>query len=277
MKKPMPTTPALEIVATSHYRQPPGTQPNARVIVEFLECVELVTGGRGWIRDGSTWREVLAGDLLWNSPSHETIGRSDESNPYSCLAVVFRVPKKNGRGIRRFSVWPDLQEVRRFTERTIAAFHDPHFDRRVLGDFVHGTLLYHSQCHAEAEKRLRYPFGIVAVLKEIEVNYASPLSLASLASVAGLSSTHLHNVFRDCTGTSPHQMLIERRLRAAKEMLLATNASVKETAHACGFGDSPAFVRTFKVAMGTTPAAFRSRYWSSSSLGHGRAARSEKI
>lgn len=262
MKNPSFATSAPELMDVMHFRQPRGVQPKARAIAERLECVELVTGGRGWIRDGLEWREVLPGDLIWNSPGDETIGRSDESNPYTCLAVVFRGRQREGRLVRRFSVWPDLQEVRRFTERAVEAFIAPRFERGVLKEFIHGTLHYHAQCYAEAEKRERYPVGIRAVIERIEVDFAAPLSLAEMARVAGCSLPHFHSLFRSCVGTSPHQALIERRLRAGKEMLLATSASVKETAHACGFGDSPAFVRTFKAAAGVTPAAFRSHYWS---------------
>lgn len=266
MKKTALPTAASELINAMHYRQPRGAQPKARTIADFLECVELVTGGRGWVRDGPEWRELLPGDLIWNSPGDETIGRSDESNPYTCLAVLFRVRQRKGRGGRRFSVWPDVQEVRRFTERAVEAFVDPRFERRVLGEFVHGTLLYHAQCYAEAEKRERYPIGIRAVVERIESDFAAQFSLAEMAQVSGCSLPHFHSLFRECVGTSPHQALIERRLRAAKEMLLATSASVKETAHACGFGDSPAFVRTFKAAAGVTPAAFRSHYWSTARL-----------
>ena len=55
--------------------------------------MELVTTGRGWVRDGGDWREVTAGHLLWNDSGDETIARSDFADPYRCLAVRLRVTR----------------------------------------------------------------------------------------------------------------------------------------------------------------------------------------
>lgn len=250
----------VEIVNVSHYRQKPGLQPVPRRILPRLECVELLTQGRGWVRDGEKWRELLPGDLVWNSPGDETIGQSDPSRPYGCLAVVFRVNEKNGRGIRRFSIWPDQQEVRRLTEQSVRAFLDPFFDRGTLLNYLHGTLLFRVRCYEALRKLERYPEGVRMVLDRIERDYGEALSIEELARSAGWSKPHLHAVFREHVGTTPHQSLMERRLRAAKEKLVARTDSVKEIAATCGFSDAPAFVHAFKKSTGVTPVVFRSHY-----------------
>lgn len=250
----------LELVNVSHYRQPPGTQPVPRKILPHLECVELLTQGRGWVRDGAEWRELLPGDLVWNSPGDETIGRSDPSRPYGCLAVVFRVRQAKGRTVRRFSIWPEQQDVSSLTEQTVRAFHDPSFDRAVLAAYLHSTLLFRVRCYEALRKVERYPEGVRLVLDRIDRAYAGPLPVSELARGAGWSLPHLHAVFREHVGNTPHQVLMERRLRAAKESLVATTASVKEIAARCGFSDAPAFVHAFKRSTGVTPAVFRSHY-----------------
>lgn len=262
MKKEAPkiVPPPQEIVNVSHYRQKAGLQPESRRIRPHLECVELLTHGRGWVRDGDGWREVLPGDLVWNSPGDETIGRSDPVRPYGCLAVVFKVRQARGRGIRRFSIWPDQQEVRRLTEQAVQAFLDPSFDRHTLMDFLQGTLLFKVRCYEALRKVERYPEGVRVVLDRIEREYGEALSIQDLAREAGWSPPHLHSVFRAHVGSTPHQSLIERRLRAAKEMLVSTTDSVKQIAGTCGFSDAPAFVHAFKRNVGVTPAVFRSHY-----------------
>lgn len=250
----------VEIVNVSHYRQQPGLQPFPRKILPCLECVELLTQGRGWVRDGEDWREVLPGDLVWNSPGDETIGRSDPLRPYGCLAVVFRVRQPGGRGIRRFSIWPDQPEVRHLTEQTVRAFLDTTFDRSTLMNYLHSTLLFRVRCYEALSKLERYPEGVRIVLDRIEREYGEPLPVQELARAAGWSAPHLHAVFRAHVGTTPHQSLMERRLRAAKEKLVATTDSVKEIAGTCGFSDAPAFVHAFKKNTGMTPVVFRSHY-----------------
>ena len=257
---PAGVPPPLEIVNVSHYRQMAGVQPVPRKILPHLECVELLTQGRGWVRDGDAWRELLHGDLVWNSPGDETIGRSDPVRPYGCLAVVFKVRQVKGRGIRRFSIWPDQQEVRRLTEQAVRAFLDPSFDRHALMTYLQGTLLFKVRCYEALQKVERYPEGVRLVFDRIEREYGEALSIQDLAKEAGWSPPHLHAVFRAHVGSTPHQSLIERRLRAAKEKLVATTDSVKEIAGACGFSDAPAFVHAFKKNTGVTPVVFRSHY-----------------
>ena len=255
-----------EIVNVSHYRQKAGLQPVPRKILPHMECVELLTHGRGWVRDGEDWRELLPGDLVWNSPGDETIGRSDPVRPYGCLAVVFKVRPVKGRGIRRFSIWPDQQEVRRLTEQAVRAFLDPSFDRHTLMGYLQGTLLFKVRCYEALRKVERYPEGVRLVLDRIERGYGESLSIQDLARDAGWSPPHLHAVFRAHVGNTPHQSLIERRLRAAKEKLVSTTDSVKEIAGACGFSDAPAFVHAFKKSSGVTPVVFRSHYLRGPSL-----------
>ncbi|GAB4182994.1 MAG: hypothetical protein Fur0032_24020 [Terrimicrobiaceae bacterium] len=244
----------------SHYRQPAFLQPVARVIEKGTECVEVVTGGRGWVWHERQWREVVPGDLIWNGAGDQTIGRSDPKRPYSCLALVFEVGPRQTRPPIRFSLWPDISELRRFTDEVVSAFWDNGFPRDVLCEFCFWSLVFRVECAESMRRAERYPDGIREALDEIDTSFAGRLSVARLASLVGWSVPHLHEEFRKHVGSTPHQMIMQRRLRDARERLLTTRSSVKEIGHASGFGDPAAFVRAFKKMTGVTPAAFRLHY-----------------
>lgn len=96
-------------------------------------------------------------------------------------------------------------------------------------------------------------------IERVESDFAGPLALSDLASEAGLSPFHFLRVFRRFTGTTPHQYLLETRLRHAARMLLDSARPVTEIAYESGFADLSNFVRTFHRSIGASPREFRSR------------------
>jgi len=91
----------------------------------------------------------------------------------------------------------------------------------------------------------------------IDRDYAEPLSLGEMASLASLSRYHFIRAFRSVTGETPRQYLIGARLRAAADRLLDTRESVTEIAFGVGFNDVSHFNATFRTAFGASPRGFR--------------------
>lgn len=82
-----------------------------------------------------------------------------------------------------------------------------------------------------------------------------PLSLERIAERVGLSRWHLVRRFRSAFGTSPHALLIDRRLRIAKSLLDAGEPIASAAAAAC-FTDQSHFSRHFFAAFGMTPGTY---------------------
>ncbi len=82
-----------------------------------------------------------------------------------------------------------------------------------------------------------------------------PLSLATIAGRVGLTRWHLVRKFKDTFGTSPHALLIDRRLRIAKS-LLDSGEPIASAAAAAAFTDQSHFSRHFFAAFGMTPGAY---------------------
>lgn len=244
----------------SLYQQPAGVHPDPMAIPTFYERVELVTSGHGWIRHEDEWREVRPGDLLWNGPGDETIGRSDFQNPYQCLAVHLISRKRQGEGLPRFSHWADIDEVRAFTSESVRLFWAEDFPRDALLDYVLSRLLFRMRLHGFEAGRRDLPAPLRAVLRRMEKQLAAACPLADLAAEAGWSVSHLHEVFRRHLEASPHQVLIRFRLRAAKERLASSHQPIKQIAVECGFTDAAAFSNAFRSGVGMTPGEYRERH-----------------
>lgn len=258
----MPSTPAniphpVSVEHVAHYRHTGLKHPRPYLMPLFYEMVEVVTGGRGWVQDGQEWREVMPGDLLWHAPGQETIGRSDFENPYRCLSVRFRVRRAKGTGLPRFSKWPDIEEINVLASECSHLMLDDTFDRQVLRDYLFARLLFQVRLSERASRASGYPAPLAAAVARIERDFALPLRLDDLAREAGWSVPHLHAEFQKHLQVSPHQMLMQKRLRVAKERLISTWEPVKRIAVECGFADTAAFGHVFKAQTGQTPTGYR--------------------
>ena len=100
-----------------------------------------------------------------------------------------------------------------------------------------------------------------ALMRRVEAyviaNLGGELSLRSLAGVACMSINHFVRSFRAASGLTPHQYVLEQRLRKASEMLRAGSAPVAVIAAGCGFGNAPHFSMKFRGRFGVSPSRYR--------------------
>ena len=82
---------------------------------------------------------------------------------------------------------------------------------------------------------------------------------AVLARACGLSEDHFIRRFRALVGQTPAQYILERRIAAAAQRLLAGEESIESIATDSGFPDRFYFTRMFSRKMGLPPAAYRTR------------------
>lgn len=113
--------------------------------------------------------------------------------------------------------------------------------------------LYSEHTNIETDVVLR----VAQAINYLEANWTKKLSIAKLASVAGMSSRTLQRLFLLATGTSPHDYLLQLRINKAARALRSPEISVTEIAFDVGFNDSGYFSRQFKKRLGATPSDYR--------------------
>jgi AraC-like DNA-binding protein len=90
--------------------------------------------------------------------------------------------------------------------------------------------------------------------------YFEPLTVADLASAAGLSRAHFSREFRRAFGEPPHQYLLTRRLERAAALLRNTDRPVTEICFAVGLSSLGSFTSSFGRLYGITPLGYRSSF-----------------
>lgn len=96
---------------------------------------------------------------------------------------------------------------------------------------------------------------VAAACRTIEAA-EEPVSLAALATAAGLSPFHFHRIFKAVTGVTPKAYATadrRKRVRAA----LSRSRTVTEAIHASGYNSSGRFYATSKAMLGMTPKSLR--------------------
>lgn len=82
-------------------------------------------------------------------------------------------------------------------------------------------------------------------------------NLAELATLCGISQSHLMRSFKASTGWQIHKFIAEDRLKTAKTMLRQEHCNTKEIAGKLGFGSPAYFATAFRRMTGMTPSEFR--------------------
>ena len=95
------------------------------------------------------------------------------------------------------------------------------------------------------------------VIDYIHDNLALDLSLAELASVAGLSPSHFKSLFKHATNLPVHQYVIQRRVEHAMNLLSHGMMNLSEVASLAGFSDQSHMARCMRRLIGVTPALVR--------------------
>jgi AraC-like DNA-binding protein len=85
------------------------------------------------------------------------------------------------------------------------------------------------------------------------------LSLTSVAAAADLSPTYLAHLLKKETGKTFTDLLTERRMDRARELLAHTGLKIADIAAEVGFDDEAYFARRFRQRYGMPPGRFRTR------------------
>lgn len=96
-----------------------------------------------------------------------------------------------------------------------------------------------------------------SVWEAVERDLGRPWTLEDLADLACLSGGQLRAVCRKGTGRSPMEQVTYLRMQHAAALLLTSDLSVAQAAHAVGYANPFAFSTAFKRVMGVPPSRYR--------------------
>ena len=127
--------------------------------------------------------------------------------------------------------------------------------KSVLDGLLSSLILRYAEEPPAPSRPVAREEAITGACAFIRTNHGQELSLKGLAAVAHLSPFYFQRLFLRTVGVTPHDYLMQCRVRQARE-LLSKGRSIAEVALDTGFVDQSHFTRSFKRLMGITPGAY---------------------
>lgn len=101
-------------------------------------------------------------------------------------------------------------------------------------------------------------YAVKKIISYLNENYNEKISLEQLARNMYLSPVYISKIFKEETGESPINYLIQIRLEKAKEILeLGDERSIKQIANSVGYDDVYHFSKLFKKYYGVSPLYYK--------------------
>src|SRR5262249_50333775 len=101
------------------------------------------------------------------------------------------------------------------------------------------------------------PSAVRRVREFIEAHLAENITVQALARVGGLWIHHSARAFKRSEDVTPHDYLMQCRVRRAQDLLAATDLPLSQIALATGFADQSHCTRRFREQVGFTPGSYR--------------------
>lgn len=97
-----------------------------------------------------------------------------------------------------------------------------------------------------------YNGKVIDVIAYIQEHLTEEINVDILAKQCYISKYYLMRQFKEATGYSIHQYINEKRIQAARRMILS-GIPASEACYQCGFHDYSTFARRFKTIVGVAP------------------------
>jgi AraC-like DNA-binding protein len=201
------------------------------------------------------------GAVFCHQPCQVSVSDSPAESYYHCYVIWFEC-RRDGfpADWPRVFQWKDRKSMHAFMEEMIHAFHYAALDRDVIGNVILSRFEFELERSRSLARTQAIPLQLGLAADFINLNYAKPLSLEDVARAADVSVSHLHVLFRAHLGESPHQYLIQKRMRIAGHTLATGNLSIKAVASDVGYPNAENFCRAFRKFFGRSASEYRQAY-----------------
>lgn len=222
--------------------------------------------GSSMVRFGKEERHAGAGTVYMYEPGQEQYYGQIKNVYAQCYWICF-----SGHGVRQFLQQlnlnvTDVMDIG--VNKSMAAIFDT-----IIHEIIKKTDYYESYT-AILIQQLMYKIAILKktdanrkILKGnenildsmnfINMNYDKKIIIKDLAKESNLCVSRYIQIFKEMTGLTPKEYLMNVRIEKACEFLSYTNLGIKEIALSIGFDDQMYFSRVFKKYKGLNPSEYR--------------------
>ncbi len=224
------------------------------------ECIEIVTAGIVLSEEDGREQPFGRGTIFWHVKGDHTVCKSAPDQPFHTFVIWFAVDQ-NRRTVPHCTRWMEGDEaLDAMIEDAISAFHDEDTDEKLLCDYLHRRILWNAYSSSKGHhKGTKYPKSLLRAMDFCKDRCHFTSGVREMASAAGVSESHLYELFFRHLKISPHEYLLESRMQFARIYLADSNEKIKVISQMCGFAYLESFYRAFKKQFGMSPGEYRRR------------------
>lgn len=123
------------------------------------------------------------------------------------------------------------------------------------------ALLDFTRRMAMLEKENVYSLPILHAIEYIHKHLQEELTLITIANELHLSPSYLSYLFKKETGRNVKEYILQKRLKAAEDLLVHSNMGYADIAEFYHFSSQSYFIACFKKATGQTPKQYRQSHY----------------
>jgi AraC-like DNA-binding protein len=202
----------------------------------------------------------VSGHFVGASPQTPALGMAVTLHPDAIAPLLLQAPpvRRTAAGTPAIATGPADPEILDAAARLLRLLDSPS-DAPVLAPLIERELVWRllTGPHGDVIRQIGLADSSLThvnrAIRWIRDNYAEPLRVADLASLAGMSPAAFHRHFRAITALSPLQFQKRIRLQEARSLLAAHPRDIAGVGHLVGYDSPSQFNREYRRLFGTPP------------------------
>ncbi|WP_051251243.1 helix-turn-helix transcriptional regulator [Paenibacillus harenae] len=163
------------------------------------------------------------------------------------------------RGADKAEAEASLEKLERLYEQ-----QDSFSKQRVQAHLLDFLILINQLCEQPLKAKTSFPTSkerhVQSVITYLDKRYKEDLTLESMQNELHLSKYYLAKTFKEVTGSTIFQFLMQRRIYQAKIELIDGDKPITEIGYEVGFKHPSHFSRAFKLQTKLTPEQYRKQH-----------------
>ncbi len=249
--------PQVSFLGTCYYKSDGICPIIPNVVPDDTFYIEVLTSGNIIFPVNGVRRQLGRGTIFWHEGGEKSIWELGDAGRYSAFVLRGSYHGDSPRRPARVSSWLDPQELDHFASVAMRDAFDDDIDKDILAPYLFMRFYYEAYRGLDVPHEAGWPVALERALSLLQSADLKAISVTQLANYAQISESHLFLLFRTHLNTSPHQYLLDYRLKRAKILLAASNHPIKEIALDCGFTSVESFYRAFRARVRQSPAIYR--------------------
>lgn len=231
--------------------------------------LHFISSGKGTFFCGNKSYNLSAGEGFLICPGVITSYRADDTDPWTYSWIGF-----NGTNAESY-----LNQIGLNAENPLFAYDDTEEFSQIFSAFktlnlstvvgqvrliaylymllaliMENAILLSYQGKAFFNSKEEY---VKNAINYIQTNFSRKLTVEELSTYVGLNRSYFGVIFKELTGLSPQDFIVDFKIHKAKKMFSNTSMSVGDIARSVGYNDPLTFSKIFKKTVGISPNAYR--------------------